>query len=70
MIKIIKPGYRKEVECIKCGALLSYDEKEDVQKEQMKFIGARCVTNNKRKMGGQNTLRPVQLRVWRERKHN
>mgnify|MGYP006906177825 CR=1 FL=1 len=32
--------------------------------------GARCVTNNKRKMGGQNTLRPVQLRVWRERKHN
>lgn len=25
--------------------------------------GARCVTNNKRKMGGQNTLRPVQLRV-------
>lgn len=26
--------------------------------------------NNKRKMGGQNTLRPVQLRVWRERKHN
>lgn len=27
--------------------------------------GARCVTNNKRKMGGQNTLRPVQLRVWR-----
>lgn len=29
MIKIIKPGYRKEVECIKCGALLSYDEKEE-----------------------------------------
>ena len=26
--------------------------------------------NNKRKMSGQNTLRPVQLRVWRERKHN
>lgn len=26
--------------------------------------------NNKRKMGGQNILRPVQLRVWRERKHN
>lgn len=32
--------------------------------------GARRVKNNKRKMGGQNTLRPVQLRVWRERKHN
>lgn len=29
--------------------------------------GARCVKNNKRKMGGQNTLRPVQLRVWREK---
>lgn len=26
------------------------------------------ITNEK--MGGQNTLRPVQLRVWRERKHN
>lgn len=37
MIKIIKPGYRKEVECIKCGALLSYDEKEDVQKEESKI---------------------------------
>lgn len=38
MIKIIKPGYRKEVECIKCGALLSYDEKEDVQKKKnLKF---------------------------------
>lgn len=37
MIKIIKPGYRKEVECIKCGALLSYDEKEDVQKKNLKF---------------------------------
>lgn len=32
--------------------------------------GALCVKNNKRKMDGQNTLRPVQLRVWRERKHN
>lgn len=31
---------------------------------------ARCVKNNKQKMGGQNTLRPFQLRVWRERKHN
>lgn len=32
--------------------------------------GTRCVKNNKRKMSGQNTLRPVQLRVWHERKHN
>ena len=31
MIKIIKLGTKKEVECTKCGALLSYDEKEDVQ---------------------------------------
>lgn len=31
MIKIIKPGYIKEVMCQKCGALLSYDEKEDVK---------------------------------------
>lgn len=29
MVKIIRPGTRKEVECDKCGALLSYDEKED-----------------------------------------
>ena len=28
---------RKGVECIKCGALLSYDEKEDVQKEESKI---------------------------------
>lgn len=32
--------------------------------------GTRRVKNNKRKMSGQNTLRPVQLRVWHERKHN
>lgn len=32
--------------------------------------GARRVKNNKRKMSGQNTLCPVQLRVWHERKHN
>lgn len=30
MIKIIKPGTIKEVMCQKCGALLSYDEKEDI----------------------------------------
>lgn len=38
MIKVIKPGYRKEVECLKCGALLSYDEKEDIQKETLKTV--------------------------------
>ncbi len=31
MIKIVKPGSIKEVMCQKCGALLSYDEKEDVK---------------------------------------
>lgn len=31
MIKIIKTGTIKEVMCQKCGALLSYDEKEDVK---------------------------------------
>lgn len=35
MIKIIKPGYRKEVECIKCGALLSYDEKRRCAKRRI-----------------------------------
>ncbi len=35
MIKIIKPGYKKEIECQKCGALLSYDEKEDVKNESV-----------------------------------
>ena len=31
MIKIIKPGYLKEIQCSKCGAVLSYDENEDVE---------------------------------------
>ena len=31
MIKIIKPGYLKEAQCLKCGAVLSYDENEDVE---------------------------------------
>ena len=35
MIKIIKPGYIKEVMCQKCGALLSYDEKEDVKTDSV-----------------------------------
>ena len=32
MINIIKPGYLKEAQCPKCGAILSYDENEDVEK--------------------------------------
>ena len=33
MIKILKPGTKKEITCDKCGALLSYDEKEDMKEE-------------------------------------
>lgn len=43
MIKIIKPGYKKEIECQKCGALLSYDEKEDVKNENIKSFATNCV---------------------------
>lgn len=35
MIKIIKTGTIKEVMCQKCGALLSYDEKEDVKTDDV-----------------------------------
>lgn len=35
MIKIIKTGTIKEVMCQKCGALLSYDEKEDVKTDSV-----------------------------------
>ena len=37
MIKILKPGTKKEVTCDKCGALLSYDENEDVKEECISF---------------------------------
>ena len=30
MIKVIKPGFLKEVQCQKCGAILRYDEREDI----------------------------------------
>ena len=40
MIKIIKPGYLKEAQCLKCGAVLSYDENEDgVSPQPWKLIG-------------------------------
>lgn len=38
MINIIKPGYLKEAQCPKCGAVLSYDENEDVQKDFLKEL--------------------------------
>lgn len=34
MIKVIKPGFLKEVQCQKCGAILRYDEREDVIAEK------------------------------------
>lgn len=35
MIKILKPGTLKEATCNKCGAVLSYDESEDVKDENI-----------------------------------
>ncbi len=35
MIKILKPGTLKEATCYKCGAVLSYDEAEDVKEENI-----------------------------------
>lgn len=35
MIKILKPGTLKEATCDKCGAVLSYDESEDVKEENI-----------------------------------
>lgn len=30
MVQVIKPGFLKEIQCQKCGAVLRYDEREDV----------------------------------------
>lgn len=35
MIKILKPGTLKEATCQKCGAVLSYDEAEDVKEDSV-----------------------------------
>ena len=35
MIKILKPGTLKEATCNKCGAVLSYDESEDMKDENI-----------------------------------
>lgn len=37
MIQVIQHGNKKRIVCQNCGALLSYDEKEDVQKEESKI---------------------------------
>lgn len=50
MIKIIKPGYLKEVTCQKCGAVLSYDSREDVKSEDEKTFLTNCVESTTRKI--------------------
>lgn len=42
MIKILKPGTLKRATCDKCGAILSYDESEDVKEEN---LGKHFATN-------------------------
>lgn len=49
MIKIIKPGYKKEVECSKCGAVLSYDENEDIKEENLKSLASSAMETFSRK---------------------
>ena len=43
MIKVIKPGFLKEVTCQKCGAVLSYDSQEDVKSRSSKTFLTNCV---------------------------
>ena len=38
MIKVIRPGTKKQIECNNCGALLSYDEKEDIKFDSIKKV--------------------------------
>ena len=47
MINIIKPGYLKETQCLKCGAVLSYDENEDVETRYAKGIASTMETYRK-----------------------
>lgn len=47
MIKIIKPGYLKETQCPKCGAVLSYNENEDVETRHAKGIASTMETYRK-----------------------
>lgn len=35
MIEVLVPGTLKRVKCKKCGAILSYDESEDVREESL-----------------------------------
>ena len=42
MIQVIQHGNKKRIECQNCGALLSYDEQEDVQKGTSKTTVLSC----------------------------
>ena len=42
MIKILVPGTLKRINCGKCGAVLQYDEKEDVKEECIKCFLQIC----------------------------
>lgn len=44
MIKIVKPGTKKKIECDECGAILSYDviDVETCKTDQSHFIGG-CI---------------------------
>lgn len=43
MIQVIQHGNKKRIVCQNCGALLSYDEKEDVKNENIKSFATNCV---------------------------
>lgn len=47
MIKIIKPGFLKEVQCSKCGAVLSYDANDDVETRYEKSVAPLMETYKK-----------------------
>lgn len=47
MIKIIEPGTLKRVTCNNCGAILSYDEKEDVKTEPIEDFNADMINGFK-----------------------
>lgn len=42
MIKILKPGTKRQITCKNCGAVLSYDAKEDIKNETNRKFSA-CI---------------------------
>ena len=43
MIKVLKAGTKKKINCPDCGAYLSYDENEDVKIDTVRTIPTNCV---------------------------